>query len=292
MKLKKMHFLGIGIGIIILILDFIFFFDLEKNKTLFLFLIGIALAVIALPVVVGFVLEGKKEEEINSMFLEFTRNLAESVAIGTPINKSIINISKKNYGSLTPYIQKLANQILLGVPLNKALENFAEDIDNDVIRRAIALINEAERAGGEINSILESTAKSINEIEILKKERKASIYNLIVQGYIIFFVFIGIMLVMEFKILPLTEGIEKLEGIGLGTGFEQIGTNKEVKTTTSSSKDLSDALLYLLIAQGFFAGLIIGKLAEGKIKAGIKHSFIMMITAFLISMGARLFFNK
>jgi hypothetical protein len=38
--------------------------------------------------------------------------------------------------------------------------------------------------------------------------------------------------------------------------------------------------LYLLVAQGFFAGLVIGKLGEGSIKAGVKHSFILMIASF------------
>jgi len=46
---------------------------------------------------------------------------------------------------------------------------------------------------------------------------------------------------------------------------------------------------YLLLAQGLFAGLTIGKLTEGSIKKGIKHSFVLMISSFLVSTGARLF---
>ncbi len=101
------------------------------------------------------------------MFLEFSRNLTESVNIGTPVSKSIINMSRKKYGALTPYIEKLGNQISLGIPVHRAFENFARDVNNPVISRAVSLISEAERAGGEIDYILESVAQSISEIENL-----------------------------------------------------------------------------------------------------------------------------
>ncbi|MBS3091268.1 type II secretion system F family protein [Candidatus Pacearchaeota archaeon] len=289
MKLTNIHWIGITIAAIILILDLIFFFG-KHDRNLFLFLIGIGILVAAMPFMLDLIVESRRDEEINEMFLEFSRNLAESVSTGTPVSKSIVNMKAKNYGSLTPYVKKLANQIELGIPMHRALDNFASDVDNVVINRAIALIMEAERAGGEIDYILDSVAKAIFEIEKLKKERRAAIYNLVVQGYIIFFVFIGIMLVMQFKILPLTTGIG-------GPGLSDLNLNsltsdnQQISTPQISISDISNQFLYLIIAQGFFAGLIIGKLAEGNIKAGLEHSFILVITAFLVSFGARLLFG-
>src|SRR3989344_3449351 len=199
MGLKKINIIGIIFGLIILAAGIIFFLNKEDINLLF-FLIGISLLVILLPFIMQLMIRSRNYQETSEMFLEFSRNLAESVATGTPISKSIINMRGKNYGSLTANVQKLSNQIEIGIPVNRALETFANDVNNPVISRAVALINEAARAGGEIDYILESTAKSIAEIEKLKKERKEAIYNLVVQGYIIFFIFIGIMLVMQFKI--------------------------------------------------------------------------------------------
>ena len=108
MKLKKLHWAAITFAAVMVAIDLIFFYN-EKN--LFIFLIGLALSIVALPFVMAVVLESKKEQQINEMFLEFSRNLAESVVTGTPVSKSIINMSKKDYGPLTPYIKKLANQI-------------------------------------------------------------------------------------------------------------------------------------------------------------------------------------
>lgn len=285
MKLTKIHWIGIIAGLLIIILDLIFFID---NRNLLIFLLGMGLSLGVFPFVFVAVLENNKEQEIAEMFLEFSRNLAESVNAGTPISKSIINVSKKNYGSLTPYIVKLANQISLGIPVGQALQNLANEVGSSVIARAVGLIREAERAGGEIDYILDSVAKSIAEVENLKKERKSAVYNLVVQGYIIFFIFIGIMLVMEFKILPLTAG-SSFVSFQAFNNLNNLADSTMVETA-KNPQELSNLFLYLLITQGFFSGLTIGKLAEGSIKAGIKHSFILSVAALLISTGARILF--
>jgi archaeal flagellar protein FlaJ len=286
MKLKKMHWFGIIAASIIILIDVAFFYGNEK---MLLFLFGIAIGVVALPFVIGLTLENEWENKINEMFLEFSRNLAESAATGTPISKGIVNMRKKNYGALDPYVKKLSNQIELGIPVDKALKTFAKDLNSPVVERAVALIREAEKAGGEIAYILDSTAKSISEVEKLKKERKSAIYSLVVQGYIIFFVFIGIILVMEFKILPLTSGLGNFVGLPGETSSEGLVGDVGSQSGGFNPEEFTRPFLYLLLTQGLFVGLVIGKLTEGSIKKGIKHSFILMITAFLMSSGARLF---
>jgi flagellar protein FlaJ len=197
-------------------------------------------------------------------------------------------MGNKNFGSLTDNIAKLSNQISIGVPMSKAFDTFADDVGSLTVRRAVDLIKQAEMAGGKIDDILDSVASSIYQVEKLKKERAAAISSLVVQGYIIFFIFIGIMLVMQFKIIPLTEDVQTVGGIeGVGTGT--LGSINIPSKTGFSSDDLSRPMLYMLLLQGIFSGLAIGKLSEGSIKAGMKHSFAMTIAAFLISTGANLF---
>jgi len=270
--------LGIVGAVIILGLDLIFF----RAEKIFYFIIGMGFIVGALPFVVSIMLESKKEKENNEMFLEFSRNLVESIKAGTPISKAIINLKDKYYGSLTPYIQKLANQISLGIPVKEALEIFARDVDSRVVGRAVTLIGEAQQAGGEIESILESVAKSVSETEKLKKERQSSVYGMIVQGYIIFFIFTIIMLVMQFKILPMTSDIGNV-----GAGFSGLGGGT---ASSASAAEVSRPMLYLLFVQGLFTGLVVGKIAEGSIKAGIKHSFLMVTMSLLIYTGGKAFF--
>ncbi len=268
-----MHWTGIIFGLIVFGISFLFF-----GQTIFFFLAGIGVLIGTSPFVFTVIKSTAVENEKEEMFLEFARNLVESVKTGTPISKSILNVKNRPYGVLSEHVKKLANQIQMGIPLNKALQTFAKDVGNKTIARALTLIGQAERAGGDIGVILESVAEAVNLSEKLKKERKAAISTLVVQGYIIFIVFIIIILVMQFKIIPMISGIANVGGaIGLGEGQ---GINSE---------EVSNAFLYLLLVQGFFTGLTIGKLSENNIKSGIKHSFALMLLSFLISAGANLF---
>lgn len=280
--MKKPQLIAIIAFLIIIAGDFIFLF---KDKSLFYFILGIGFVIGVMPFILLTIISSSKEQENNEMFLEFSRDLVESVKSGTPISRSIINLRSKNYGTLTPYIQKLANQIALGIPVSKALEIFSRDVKSSVVERSVLLIREAERAGGAIEDILQSVASSVSEIEKLKTERKAAIYSLVVEGYIIFFVFILIMLVMQFKILPMTVDISST-GI---TDMSGIVSNTE--TQINNPESLTRPMLLILITQGFFAGLMIGKLSEGNVKSGLKHSFILVASSLLIYLGANVLFR-
>ncbi len=280
MKLKRIHWFGIITGLVIMLLSLLF-----VNTKFFFFLLWFGVIVGAFPFVFTTVQNTKIAGEKEEMFLEFTRNLVESVKTGTPISKSIINMKKKPFGVLSKHVEKLANQIALGIPINTALQTFAKDLDNPTITKTISLIGQAEKAGGKIGEILESVAKAVAMADKLKKERKATISTLVVQGYIIFLVFIVIVLVMQFYIVPLISGIAGTTGLG-GLGGA---------TTTGGGiapEEVSNAFLYLLLIQGLFSGLVIGKLAEGDIKAGVKHSFALMALSFMISAIANILFGK
>lgn len=273
MEIKNTHWIGILLGFLVFTAS-LFFID----TGFFFFLAGVAIIIAISPFVISTINETKTDTEKEEMFLEFTRNLVEGVKAGTPISKSIINIKDKPYGALSENIEKLANQIYIGIPLQKALQIFARDANNKTISRAITLIGQAELSGGDIGTILESVAEAVNTSDKLKKERKAVISGLVVQGYIIFFVFIVITLIMQFQIVPMVTGIGDL-GLVAPTG-------NTVATVESNQLDVANAFLYLLLIQGFFSGLAIGKLAERNFKSGIKHSFILMMMAFVVFSGS------
>lgn len=282
-EFKKVHIIGLIVALLIIVLSLIFL----RDNDIFYLLVGISFVIGGFPFFVSLIMETNLTREKDEMFLEFSRNLVESVKAGTPISKSIVNIKGKNYGGLTPYINKLANQISLGIPIKTAFETFARDARSSTISRAVNIISESEKAGGEIGEILDSVVKSVTQIEKLKKERASSTSALVVQGYIIFFIFIVIMLVMQFNILPIASGLGtgiESTPTGMGADFSALGVGAK-----ATAEELSRPFIWLLVVQGFFAGLVIGKLAEGKIRAGLKHSFVLLVLALLIDAGAKIF---
>lgn len=276
MKIKFVHFIGVILAVIIVGLSFNFLYIDSRN--LFYFIVVLAFIVAVLPFLLALLFSQAKQREKEDKFLEFTRDLVESVKSGTPINKAIINLRAREYGALTPHIGKLANQIYLGINLDDAFGTFAKETRSKVISRAMLLISEAQRAGGRIETIIESVARSVNQVEELKKERKSSVYNLVLQGYIIFFVFIIIMLVLEYAILP------------LAVEFSQSQVEGGISGNAILSKEqFSNPLFVMLLVQSIFAGLVIGKISDGSILSGIKHSFVLLTVTLLVVTGTRVF---
>src|SRR3989344_3683063 len=277
-KLSKKQWAGIIAGVIIAGVSIAIF----RGNGLMYFLLVISLIIAILPFVLDLILVQGEQKEKEEKFLFFVRDLVENVRSGTPVSRSIMNLKKRNYGSLSPHIEKLANQLSIGMTLTDSLIVFSKDTESKVISRAVGLISEAERAGGKIETILESVASSINQIEILRKERKAAISNLVTQGNIIFMVFIVIMLVLEFKILPLVSSLGDTDGFGARIG---------VDVGPSDAQDLSMPLFIMILVQSLFAGLVIGKISEGSIRDGIKHSFILLTITLLTVTGSRVLFG-
>ena len=99
MEINKSHWIGISISLILIL------FSLFLMKTnLFFFVLGIGIMTGVLPFVVSSIKETRDTNEKEEMFLEFARNLVESVSTGTPISKSIINLKKKSYGVLSKHV--------------------------------------------------------------------------------------------------------------------------------------------------------------------------------------------
>lgn len=269
MEFKARHFFSIALGGLVILLDAFFLFGTRW----FLAGIVVALAVFWLQFGLDIYHENKRQKEIELQFLEFIRNLTESVKSGISIPNSILHVSRKNFSSLTPYIRKLANQIDSGIPTRRALLTFAADTNNTVIKRSISIIVEAEQSGGDISDILTSVVGSVVNVKKIREERRASTYSQVVQGYIVFYVFIAIMLTMQLWLFP------KL--VGLSTNL-QGGLGGNVLSGEGISFTLDQTFFSLIMIQGFFAGIMIGKFSEGSMKHGLMHSFILMMSAALL----------
>jgi len=276
-KLRKEYLIGVIIFFFLITFDFTLFFGTRWFWSLLL----LSFALGGLPGFLIHIRENKRQKEVEVQFLEFIRSLVESVKSGIAIPQGIANIKDKDFGALNPYIRKLAYQIEWGVPIKDALKIFARDTDNKVIRRSVAIITQAEESGGKMDDILESVADSVVNIERLKEERRSSTYSQIVQGYIVFFIFISIMLILEVKLMPMIQEMLKgMVGGASGVGFFDAGSG--AGAGAGVELNFKRIFLSLIVIQGLFAGLLIGKFSEGSIKYGIKHSAALVVIALLL----------
>jgi archaeal flagellar protein FlaJ len=284
MKFKLKHMIGIFFGLVILVYTLFVLYPAESRW--FKPMLGIAFLVSVIQFWLDVLNENKGSREVEEKFLEFVRAISDSVKTGIPIPKAIIGLKNDDFGALTPYVSKLIYQIEWGVPLRDAFLRFSKDTKNSLIKRSMAIVIEAEQSGGHIDKVLESVTTSVLEIKKIKDERRANIFSQVLQGYFIFIMFVGIMITLQVFLLPqLTQvggsvmtGVN-LPGIGGGTGST---------TAYPSSIDFNMIFTFLLLIQGFFTGLMVGKFSEGSLRFGLKHSLVLMFIgymAFTIAVG-------
>jgi len=211
----------------------------------------------------------KESRELEERFPDFLRDVAQNIRTGMTIPQAITATKDTYYGALTPYIKKMVVKIDWGVPLDNILNNFAER-STKILKRTISTIIDTHRGGGDIANIFDSVGKSSVEINRINKERSSVVYNQMLTGYVIFFVFIGILVLMQMYLLPSLQTFSSAE-VGISTFGQLKGF-------------YSDTFRMLIIIQGFFSGLVIGKMSEGSMISGLKHSIFLVVIGSLVLM--------
>ncbi len=217
----------------------------------------------------------KRLREMEEIFPEFLRALAESVRSGVTLPQAIINAANVDYGVLTPEIKKMAAQLSWGIPLPKVLAMFAERVrDSPFLRRSVAIISQAYLSGGNIADAMEKVAETASLIRRLHSERRSKFFQQVLVVYAIFVIFLAMIIALNKIILP----IYTFSRITASSGVEEILPF----SPTITEKDFRDLFLHMIIIQAIFTGLIVGVILEGKIPAGIKHSALLLLVGLLV----------
>ncbi|MBN1386494.1 type II secretion system F family protein [Candidatus Woesearchaeota archaeon] len=291
-EMKKKYIVMIIIAMALILMDFLFLYDTPW----FLPIIVISFLLAWSLKWLDYFVEKQRLKDVERSFPDFVRNLVAAVKSGMPFSKAITHISKRDYGKLTPYIRKMANQIEWGLSVHDSLIRFSNSTRSTVIKRAISTVIEAEESGGNMEDVLNTITESLLKIKEIKDRRKATVQSQIVQSYIIFFVFLATMIVVQNIVIPAIMGGEGLGFVAGGEGFEGVAASSSltqkvsIELTTPTAfissvvawgMSLYGILMMISLIQGFFAGIVLGKMAEGEFASGLKHSLVLMTVAFV-----------
>ncbi len=253
------------IAVIIILFDFIF---LRNVPNLFSSVIIVAIIMLIVPIALIRYYEISKIKALEEYFPQFMRDLVESVRAGMTLPQAVETVSDNDYGELSTHVKRLNAQLNWGVPFSKALIRFSKNTKSKLIGRITSTIIESHRFGGNLTDVFESVSSTSLEIERLREERKLYINSQLMTGYIIFFVFLVVIIGLQRFLVP------TLSEVSVGSLASQ--------TTQDMSTEYESLFRNLIIVQGFFAGLVIGKMSEGAVAGGIKHSLLLIIIGVLI----------
>ena len=203
---------------------------------------------------------------------DFLRDLAESTRAGMTLHAAIRKASHGAYGELTDEIITMAIQISWGVSAIDALKLFAERVRTPLIARSVALITEASMAGGNVADVLKSAANNTKEIQLIARERESamSIYNSVI--YMSFFILMGVLLAIYALFLP--AAVDATSQVDNG----EVGFLPKEVNIAFFQLIFSGAVL----VQGMGGGIVAGVISRGKVMAGMKFSFIMVLIGYIV----------
>ncbi|HLC39539.1 MAG TPA: type II secretion system F family protein [archaeon] len=257
------------LSVIIVTINFLLFID---QPTIFSSINIIAGLLFVLPILMNYYLDYSKKKEIEQLFPVFLRDFVESVRGGMTLPQAFRSLTRNDYKALTPLVKKIAAQLDWGIPVDKALMSFARGSGSKFITRIISTVIESHRFGGNLAETFEALANTSLEVEKLRQERALYLHSQMITGYIIFFVFLSVIIGLGRFLVP---SLSEVSAAGLGTA---IGGG----STAALAQEYKTVFRNLIVIQGLFAGLAVGKMAEGATIGGVKHSLFMMIVGIIV----------
>jgi len=268
---KRLIILTVASVLIGLMLFLTAFIAFREYTNIFSTVSIIAVVVAFAPIAIFKYAEVMRIKALEDQFPQFMNDLVEAVRSGMSLPQAVNVVAKNDYGGLSPYVKKLSAQLEWGIPFTKAFSSFTKSTKSKLIARIGATIIESHEYGGNLTDVFESISKTTVEIERLREERKLFLNSQIVSGYIIFFVFLAVIIGLQKYLVPtLTE-----------ISVKQLVATEKVEST-KLQLEYKTIFRNLIIIQGFFAGIAIGKMSEGEIINGIKHSFFMIVVGLII----------
>ncbi|MFP4116422.1 MAG: type II secretion system F family protein [Candidatus Aenigmatarchaeota archaeon] len=258
------------VGTVLIALNFIFLRDIPGLETFFplINIVGVLLAIG--PSMLIKYRDYRRKKEIERRFPDFLRDVTQGTRAGMTLPSAIEEAAEGDYGVLNPHVRKMASQMDWGVPFDEVLKKFADSVGSPAIRRSITTIIETHRSGGNVSDVLEVVAESVTDMERIKKERKSHVYSQMITGYTIYFIFLGVMVGLQRFLIPslAIEGGAEMAVGGAGLEMDELAVIYE------------DMFQNLVIIQGFFSGLAIGKMSSGSIMAGLQHVLVLIVIGY------------
>jgi flagellar protein FlaJ len=191
------------------------------------------------------------------------RSIVQAQEVGMTLPNALEEAAKRDYGPLTSELRRMTVQISWGASFEEALLAFGRRVGTVLTQRTVPMIIEASRAGGRVEKVFDPMGKFIQTTNLLEKERKTQTRPYTVIIYVALFVFLFTIVLLFKTFFTSVEGVPMLS------------------TPTMSPAEMQRIFIHLTLIQGLFGGLVAGKMGEGSISAGLKHSLVMMLLSFV-----------
>ncbi|MGC8812582.1 MAG: type II secretion system F family protein [Candidatus Aenigmatarchaeota archaeon] len=229
----------------------------------------------------------RKASFVDEILPDALQLMAANIRAGITPDRALLLAARPEFGPLEIEIKRAAKEALTGRSIEDALLEVPKRIESKMLNRAIRLIVEGLRSGGELATLLDETANDARQTQSLRKEVRA---NVAMYGmFILFAVAIGAPLLYAISthlvemIIRVSAGIQMPEVTGTAAGLSMI----KFASPNIDPQFIFNFSIAAIIITTTFGGIIIGLIEAGKEKAGIKFVFALIAVGILVFIGMR-----
>ncbi|MDD5615184.1 MAG: type II secretion system F family protein [Candidatus Methanoperedens sp.] len=187
--------------------------------------------------------------------------------------------SERSLQALSPHLQKAAAQIGWGVSFDDVISTMAEALKSPLISKYSYLIVQASRLGAINTAIILKSADDLEKTMQLEREKEAALKEYLLIIYAAQFILIGLIFMLNTTLLPSI--LDMMAASAGGKGVTGFGISSSALNMTK----FRTGFFHVIMINAFASGIIAGQLTEGKARHGLKHSVILMILGYSISLA-------
>lgn len=223
----------------------------------------LALVIALFPSAILDYVDYRWRRSIDEHLPDLYRAIVQSEKTGMTLTQAVEEASKRHYGPLTKELKRMIAQMSWGKSFEEAFQSFGERVNTSLTRQSVPLIIEASRSGGQLEKVFEPTGKFVQSTLLAERERQAQTKPYVAIVYVAFFVFL-------FTVIML-----------FTTFFVQMSELPTSNSALMSASEARQLFFHMSIIQALFSGLVAGKMGEGTMGAGLKHSVILLVAGYV-----------
>jgi len=236
-------------------------------------IVALVLFLVVIDLMLGYpyMLATRRINSIEENLPDALKQLADTLKAGGTYEYALREISEAEYGPLSKEMENVLRKMEEGENIEDSLNSFTLNIDSTLVKRTIAIINDAIKAGAGLAEVLEEIADDVRSLHRIGKERIAG-----TMLQVIFIIAAGSLVAPA--ILGMVSTVIQL----LIETAAALSTNKAVVVETLWNRDMIMMLMQIyLIIEVVASGAMIAITREGRLSKSLIYIPMLLLVAFV-----------
>jgi len=205
--------------------------------------------------------------QVDKNIPKLLRDITETVRSGMTLPKAMEEASQRSYGPISEELERTISMFNMGASFEDSIMSLAQRLRRPTALRFCTILVEAHQTGGKLIDVLTASVSLFSSLEENKEEQHTNMKPYMMTMYMTTMIFLVISYVMLHQFLgPMYAATANasVQSSGLLTGVLDINY-------------YTSLLFWASLIESIFAGLILGKIVDRTLPAGLRHSVILAI---------------